>query len=81
MKLDQIKKLEDADQVILNLNKYADPTQAIINVGQELYELGLVKDPNDLHEILKVYNKDVLNKIRKEEDKWIIKLRFALFLK
>lgn len=73
MKLDQIKKLEDADQVILNLNKYADPTQAIINVGQELYELGLVKDPNDLHEILKVYNKDVLNKIRnkirKEEDK------------
>lgn len=69
MKLDQIKKLEDADQVILNLNKYADPTQAIINVGQEFYELGLVKDPNDLHEILKVYNKDVLNKIRKEEDK------------
>lgn len=73
MKLEQIKKLEDADQVILNLNKYADPTQTIINVGQELYELGLVKDPNDLHEILKVYNKDVLNKIRnkirKEEDK------------
>lgn len=66
MQLKQIKKLEHVDSIMLNLDQYPDPTKAIIQVGQELYELGLVSDPTNIHEVLKAYNKNVLNKIRKE---------------
>lgn len=66
MQLKQIKKLEHVDSIMLNLDQYPDPTKAIIQVGQELYELGLVSDPTNIHEVLKAYNENVLNKIRKE---------------
>lgn len=78
MKLKQIEKLEHADSIMLNLDQYPDPTKAIIQVGQELYELGLVSDPTNIHAVLKAYNKNVLDKIRKE-DKWITKLTFTPF--
>lgn len=66
MKLKQIEKLEHADSIMLDLDQYPDPTKAIIQVGQELYELGLVSDPTNIHDVLKAYNENVLNKIRKE---------------
>lgn len=66
MQLKQIEKLEHADSIMLNLDQYPDPTKAIIQVGQELYELGLVSDPTNIHDVLKAYNENVLNKIRKE---------------
>lgn len=75
MQLKQIKKLEHVDSIMLNLDQYPDPTKVIIQVGQELYELGLVSDPTNIHDVLKAYNENVLNKIRKEA-KWIIKLTF-----
>ena len=78
MKLKQIEKLEHADSIMLNLDQYPDPTKAIIQVGQELYKLGLVSDPTNIHDVLKAYNNSVLNKIRKD-DKWITKLTFMQF--
>lgn len=78
MQLKQIEKLEHADSIMLNLDQYPDPTKAIIQVGQELYELGLVSDPTNIHDVLQAYNKNVLNKIGKE-DKWITKLTFTPF--
>ena len=67
MQLKQIEKLEHADSIMLNLDQYPDPTKAIIQVGQELHELGLVSNPTNIHDVLKAYNNNVLDKIRKED--------------
>lgn len=67
MKLKDIKLLEKADEIMLNLNKYPEDKRLheISNVGQILKTLNMVKDPNNVNEVLRAYNKSAYNSIVK----------------
>lgn len=67
MKLKDIKLLEKADEIMLNLNKYPEDKRLheISNVGQILKTLNMVKDPNNVNEVFRAYNKSAYNSIVK----------------
>ena len=67
MKLKDIELLEKADEIMLNLNKYPEDKRLheISNVGQILKTLNMVKDPNNVNEVLRAYNKSAYNSIVK----------------
>lgn len=71
MKLKDIELLEKADEIMLNLNKYPEDKRLheISNVGQILKTLNLVKDPNNVNEVLRAYNKSAYNSIVKNVNK------------
>lgn len=71
MKLKDIELLEKADEIMLNLNKYPEDKRLheISNVGQILKTLNMVKDPNNVNEVLRAYNKSAYNLIVKNVNK------------
>lgn len=71
MKLKDIELLEKADEIMLNLNKYPEDKRLheISNVGQILKTLNIVKDPNNVNEVLRAYNKSAYNSIVKNVNK------------
>lgn len=71
MKLKDIELLETADEIMLNLNKYPEDKRLheISNVGQILKTLNMVKDPNNVNEVLRAYNKSAYNSIVKNVNK------------
>lgn len=71
MNLKDIKLLEKADEIMLNLNKYPEDKRLheISNVGQILKTLNMVKDPNNVNEVLRAYNKSAYNSIVKNVNK------------
>lgn len=71
MKLKDIELLEKADEIMLNLNKYPEDKRLheISNVGQILKTLNMVKDPNNVNEVLRAYNKSAYNSIVKNVNK------------
>ena len=71
MKLKDIELLEQADEIMLNLNKYPEDKRLheISNVGQILKTLNMVKDPNNVNEVLRAYNKSAYNSIVKNVNK------------
>lgn len=71
MKLKDIELLEKADEIMLNLNKYPEDKRLheISNVGQILKTLNMVKDPNNVNEVLRAYNKSAYNSIVKNINK------------
>lgn len=71
MKLKDIELLEKADEIMLNLNKYPEDKRLheIINVGQILKTLNMVKDLNNVNEVLRAYNKSAYNSIVKNVNK------------
>lgn len=71
MKLKDIELLEKADEIMLNLNKYPKDKRLheISNVGQILKTLNMVKDPNNVNEVLRAYNKSAYNSIVKNVNK------------
>lgn len=71
MKLKEIELLEKADEIMLNLNKYPEDKRLheISNVGQILKTLNMVKDPNNVNEVLRAYNKSAYNSIVKNVNK------------
>ena len=71
MKLKDIELLEKADEIMLNLNKYPEDMRLheISNVGQILKTLNMVKDPNNVNEVLRAYNKSAYNSIVKNVNK------------
>lgn len=71
MKLKDIELLEKADEIMLNLNKYPEDKRLheITNVGQILKTLNMVKDPNNVNEVLRAYNKSAYNSIVKNVNK------------
>lgn len=71
MKLKDIELLEKADKIMLNLNKYPEDKRLheISNVGQILKTLNMVKDPNNVNEVLRAYNKSAYNSIVKNINK------------
>lgn len=71
MKLKDIELLEKADEIMLNLNKYPEDKRLheISNVGQILKTLNMVKDPNNINEVLRAYNKSAYNSIVKNVNK------------
>lgn len=71
MKLKDIELLEKADEIMLNLNKYPEDKRLheISNVGQILKTLNMVKDPNNVNEVLRAYNKSAYNSIVKNVHK------------
>lgn len=71
MKLKDIELLEKADEIMLNLNKYPEDKRLheISNVGQILKTLNMVKDPNNVNEVLREYNKSAYNSIVKNVNK------------
>lgn len=71
MKLKDIELLEKADAIMLNLNKYPEDKRLheISNVGQILKTLNMVKDPNNVNEVLRAYNKSAYNSIVKNVNK------------
>lgn len=71
MKLKDIELLEKADKIMLNLNKYSEDKRLheISNVGQILKTLNMVKDPNNVNEVLRAYNKSAYNSIVKNVNK------------
>ena len=75
MKLKDIELLEKADEIMLNLNKYPEDKRLheISNVGQILKTLNMVKDPNNVNEVLRAYNKSAYNSIVKNVNKQIRK--------
>lgn len=71
MKLKDIELLEKADEIMLNLNKYPEDKRLheISNVGQILKTLNMVKDSNNVNEVLRAYNKSAYNSIVKNVNK------------
>ena len=71
MKLKDIELLEKADEIMLNLNKYPEDKRLheISNVGQILKTLNMVKDPNNVNEVLRAYNKSAYNSFVKNVNK------------
>lgn len=71
MELKDIELLEKADEIMLNLNKYPEDKRLheISNVGQILKTLNMVKDPNNVNEVLRAYNKSAYNSIVKNVNK------------
>lgn len=71
MKLKDIELLEKADKIMLNLNKYPEDNRLheINNVGKILKTLNMVKDPNNVNEVLRAYNKSAYNSIVKNVNK------------
>ena len=71
MKLKDIELLEKADEIMLNLNKNPEDKRLheISNVGQILKTLNMVKDPNNVNEVLRAYNKSAYNSIVKNVNK------------
>lgn len=71
MKFKDIELLEKADEIMLNLNKYPEDKRLheISNVGQILKTLNMVKDPNNVNEVLRAYNKSAYNSIVKNVNK------------
>ncbi len=61
-----IKKLEQADQLMFDLAKSPAPQDDILKVGQLLKEAGLLQDTsNDLKTIVATYNQDAQIEIKK----------------
>ena len=71
MKFKDIELLEKADEIMLNLNKYPEDKRLheISNVGQILKTLNMVKDSNNVNEVLRAYNKSAYNSIVKNVNK------------
>lgn len=61
-----IKKLEQADQLMFDLTKSTTPKDDILKVGQLLKEAGILQDTiDDLKTIIEAYNQDAQTEIKK----------------
>lgn len=61
-----IEKLEQADQIMFDLNNSHNPKEDILKVGQLLKEAGILQNAtNDLNTIVDVYNQNAHDEIKK----------------
>lgn len=63
-----IKLLEKVYWIMINLNDVKDEKlrqQEILKAGKLMAQVGLIKETNDTHAIIRVYNKHVLKQLRK----------------
>lgn len=69
MKLKDIEKLEQADQLMFELSESTDPKANLLNVGQILKEVGMLDHENNLAAIVEVYNHDIESNFKKAHRK------------
>ena len=59
-----IKKLEQADQLMFNLTNSSNPKEDILKVGQLLKEAGILDDASNLQTIVDTYNQNAQDEIK-----------------
>ena len=59
-----IKKLEQADQLMFNLTNSSNPKEDILKVGQLLKEAGILEDASNLQTIVDPYNQNAQDEIK-----------------
>lgn len=69
MKLKDIEKLEQADQLMFELSESTDPKANLLKVGQILKEVGMLDDKTNLANIIKTYNQDIESNFKKAHRK------------